>query len=78
MAPKPARRLDPTPLADQVELPNGEFAAQAPQVLGFTTRAALREALGSAPRATAARPTGSAMSRPDMVRSLIPVMGGPL
>jgi tRNA A-37 threonylcarbamoyl transferase component Bud32 len=25
--------------------PNGEFAAQAPQVLGFTTRAALREAL---------------------------------
>jgi membrane-associated phospholipid phosphatase/tRNA A-37 threonylcarbamoyl transferase component Bud32 len=26
--------------------PNGEFAAQAPQVLGFTTRAALQEALG--------------------------------
>jgi hypothetical protein len=26
--------------------PNGEFAAQAPQVLGFTTRAALAEALG--------------------------------
>jgi hypothetical protein len=25
--------------------PNGEFAAQAPQVLGFTTRAALQEAL---------------------------------
>jgi hypothetical protein len=25
--------------------PNGEFAAQAPQVLGFTTRAALRQAL---------------------------------
>jgi hypothetical protein len=25
--------------------PNGEFAAQAPQVLGFTTRATLREAL---------------------------------
>ena len=25
--------------------PNGEFAAQAPQVLGFITRAALREAL---------------------------------
>jgi hypothetical protein len=25
--------------------PNGEFAAQAPHVLGFTTRAALREAL---------------------------------
>jgi hypothetical protein len=25
--------------------PNGEFAAQAPQVLGFTTRAALSEAL---------------------------------
>jgi hypothetical protein len=25
--------------------PNGEFAAQAPQVLGFTTRAALREEL---------------------------------
>ena len=24
---------------------SGEFAAQAPQVLGFTTRAALREAL---------------------------------
>jgi hypothetical protein len=26
--------------------PNGEFAAQAPQVLGFTTRAALQQALG--------------------------------
>jgi hypothetical protein len=26
--------------------PNGEFAAQAPQVLGFTTRTALGEALG--------------------------------
>jgi hypothetical protein len=25
--------------------PNGEFAAQAPQVLGFTSRAALQEAL---------------------------------
>jgi hypothetical protein len=25
--------------------PNGEFAAQAPQVLGFTTRATLRRAL---------------------------------
>src|SRR4029453_8818409 len=25
--------------------PNGEFAAQAPQVLGFSTRAALQEAL---------------------------------
>jgi hypothetical protein len=29
--------------------PNGEFAAQAPQVLGFTTRAALQQALASAP-----------------------------
>jgi len=26
--------------------PNGEFAAQAPQVLGFTTREELRQALG--------------------------------
>jgi hypothetical protein len=26
--------------------PNGEFAAQAPQVLGFTSRASLQEALG--------------------------------
>jgi hypothetical protein len=32
----------PAALADQVELPNGEFAAQAPQVLGFTTRGAAR------------------------------------
>jgi tRNA A-37 threonylcarbamoyl transferase component Bud32 len=30
--------------------PNGEFAAQAPEVLGFTTRAALREALSQRSR----------------------------
>jgi tRNA A-37 threonylcarbamoyl transferase component Bud32/membrane-associated phospholipid phosphatase len=41
--------------------PNGEFAAQAPQVLGFTTRAALQEALSE-------RSDGRLQLDPDLAR----------